>query len=75
MPFDLEKCLQRILYSNESAVIAEELIDLLQLAVQPGFVRSNEYDDALERLYLQLDHCRASRRGYVEKRRELVTAE
>jgi len=67
----IETSLERILYSNQSGDIAEELFDLLVRAVKPGF----DLDDALSVIYPRLDHCDASRAQYIAERGRVLSVE
>jgi len=64
MMVNLEESLDRILYRNDSGLIARELFDLLLCAVKPGFA----LDDALTLLYPKLDHCQESQGQYIAER-------
>lgn len=67
---DTQESIERILFSNESGTIAEELFDLLLRAAKPGF----DLDEALNLLYPKLDHCETSRAQYMVERERAFTS-
>lgn len=64
----LKKQIKRILFSNQSGDIAEELFDLLLRATKPGF----DLDGALRLVYPRMDHPRISRAQYAIKREQAL---
>lgn len=69
MATKLKRGLDRILFSNQSGDIAEELFDLLLNATKPGF----DLDGALRLIYPRMDHPRVSRAQYAVKREQALS--
>lgn len=67
MANELEKRIERILFSNQSGDIAEELFDLLLDVGRPEAVEA-----ALSLLYPKIDHCESSRAQYITERGQVL---
>lgn len=70
MASEIEINLNRILFSNDSGIIAEELFDLLLRAAKPDF----DLDEALNLLYPKLEHCELGRAQYMVEREQVLSA-
>lgn len=67
---ELEKNIKQILFSNDSAVIAEEVIDLL-LRVRDD---PDMFQGAVDLLYPKLDHWQEGKGQYMAAREQAISA-
>ena len=68
MTAKLQQSMDRILFSNQSGDIAEELFDLLLRATRPGF----DLDSTLRLIYPRMDHPKVNHAQYADERQRVL---
>lgn len=66
-PTEIKAQVERILYSNDSGLIAAGVMDLLIQTREPG-----AFEEAVDLLYPHLDHCEAGKAQYVAEREAVL---